>query len=408
MENQKINVVHFVEELGLGCTAKTAVNFCLGIKLMNYNVEVWSLSDGVRSKELTDGGIELKIMSQSDFLLMRKDDIDIFHFHGSGLPNQWLLDLLKSFLPQTKIVQTNIFGGFCDKMHDLIDLKLFVSEATLVKYEMFGGLLNKNYNVLYNPVQDDINISSNVKNYSDKLIIGRIARPDILKWDLEFELLLKLLKNSTNDFKLVIVGVPPEIKQNLVSLNIDIEFIDKIVHKSDLTSFYSSIDVLVHLSSIGESFGCIFVEAMNYGVPVVVKSTPINRFKFWRDNAQVEVVENNVTGYVCDNILSMRDAILLLFNNNFSSGSIIENNKLKFSIKNVINKLDKLYNGLIINNNIQINFDDIKKMYFEREKNIFKTPIVSFYHYYKYTLELMSISLSIKILKLKRNFNNFL
>ncbi len=389
LETRKIKIVHFVEELGLGCTAKTAVNLCIGLKNLEYDIELWSLKGGNRCKELIGNGVIFKLYSKDQILDIDKSSVDIFHIHSSGLPDVWINEVLKRFSSKTKIVQTNIFGGYCDKSHDLIDLKLFVSETTLLKYKLFGGALNKNFEVLYNPVYEEKEITKHTKTKS-KFVIGRIARPDVLKWDFDFELLLKLIKDSNIDFLLKIVGVPEEVKPSLEALNIDIQFIDKIESKNDLDSFYSSIDVLLHLSSIGESFGCVFVEAFSFGIPVIVKSTPITRFKFWRDNAQIEIVDNNLSGYVCNNLLSMRDALLLLINNPLSTTNIITNAKDRFDQVKICEKLVTHYDGLLLGKHISINVQDAFNRYSIRNENIFKTPILSNYHFFRYKIELIT------------------
>jgi hypothetical protein len=61
-----------------------------------------------------------------------------------------------------------------------------------------------------------------------------------------------------------------------------------------LASFYRAADVFASASSIGESFGLAIAEAMALGVPVVTSSTP------WTDNAQVEVLDNGVNGWLAN------------------------------------------------------------------------------------------------------------
>jgi len=52
------------------------------------------------------------------------------------------------------------------------------------------------------------------------------------------------------------------------------------------------MDVFIAASNIGESFGMVIAEAMSLAVPVLTISTENN------DNAQIELVDNNVTGLV--------------------------------------------------------------------------------------------------------------
>ncbi len=49
----------------------------------------------------------------------------------------------------------------------------------------------------------------------------------------------------------------------------NIRTIDFIKGDKALTDFYSSIDVFVHISAIGESFGYVLTEAMICGCPVI-------------------------------------------------------------------------------------------------------------------------------------------
>lgn len=74
----------------------------------------------------------------------------------------------------------------------------------------------------------------------------------------------------------------------------------------DIALFFSVIDVYAHASKIGESFGVSIAEAMAFKRPVVVNSTP------HADNAQVELVDNNITGFVVDYPKGFAQAVLTL------------------------------------------------------------------------------------------------
>lgn len=54
----------------------------------------------------------------------------------------------------------------------------------------------------------------------------------------------------------------------------------------ELSRYYGLMDVFVHVSEKGESFGMVLCEAMLSGAPVTTLSTPL------RDNSQIEVVPN--------------------------------------------------------------------------------------------------------------------
>jgi hypothetical protein len=66
---------------------------------------------------------------------------------------------------------------------------------------------------------------------------------------------------------------------------------------------YAACDVFVNAAVIGESQGVAIAEAMALGVPVVTCSTP------WADNAQVEMVDHGVTGWVANHPRPFAEAI---------------------------------------------------------------------------------------------------
>jgi len=392
-----MNIVHLVSELGLGCTAKTAVNFAVGLNKLGHHVQVFAQEGGEREGELRKNSIPLCIGNIEKFANFKFEDVHILHIHESGLPNEETRYLLKNLPSTVKVIQTNIFGGFDEMTHQRINLKLFVSAATLLKYRLHGGKLNKSHGVLYNPVQEDHKIFEKKINLdTDELIIGRIARPDILKWDYDFEGLLKILAGCGLNFKLRIVGVPFEVKNRLIQTGAKIEFFNKINSPEELKDFYGSLDILVHMSSIGESFGCIFVESMNFGVPVVTNSTPITKLRFWRDNAQVEIIDNGITGFVCQNIVDMRNAIQFLASNPISSKLINERSFVRFKSEKIIEQLEEFYKKTIAAEKVEVDLKGLLAAHSDREKNLFKTPFISINQWIRHYSEVISMSIKKK------------
>jgi hypothetical protein len=83
----------------------------------------------------------------------------------------------------------------------------------------------------------------------------------------------------------------------------DVACVDSSSDPKRLAAFYRAADVFASASSIGESFGLAIAEAMALGVPVVTSSTP------WTDNAQVEVVDNGLTGWVANHPQAFAEAV---------------------------------------------------------------------------------------------------
>jgi hypothetical protein len=68
----------------------------------------------------------------------------------------------------------------------------------------------------------------------------------------------------------------------------------------------AALDVVLHTSSIGESFGYGIAEPMNLGKPVVTHSVP------WEDQAQIELVRHGECGYVASTERTMAATIVTL------------------------------------------------------------------------------------------------
>ena len=68
----------------------------------------------------------------------------------------------------------------------------------------------------------------------------------------------------------------------------------------------SALDVVLHTSSIGESFGYGIAEPMNLGKPIISHSVP------WADQAQIELVRQGECGFVASSPSAMGEAMLRL------------------------------------------------------------------------------------------------
>jgi hypothetical protein len=70
----------------------------------------------------------------------------------------------------------------------------------------------------------------------------------------------------------------------------------------------SALDVVLHTSSIGESFGYGIAEPMNLGKPVISHSVP------WADQAQIELVKQDECGFISSTPSAMAVVMLRLAN----------------------------------------------------------------------------------------------
>ncbi len=103
------------------------------------------------------------------------------------------------------------------------------------------------------------------------------------------------------------------------------------------------MDVFIHGSRIGETFGCVIAEAMANGIPVVTLSTPQRK----KANAQAELVQHNVTGFVCRWQWQYAGAVIeLLRNHELRAGfgrRSYEKARTQFEASALSRKLEHLY-----------------------------------------------------------------
>jgi glycosyltransferase involved in cell wall biosynthesis len=111
------------------------------------------------------------------------------------------------------------------------------------------------------------------------------------------------------DLKYHVIGATDNVRVRIGSLGVEscFEFMEMTADDKKLMEFYDGIDVYVHGTQVGETFGCTIAEAMASRVPVVTH----NCFE-GRDNAQVELVDHGVTGFVADTVEDYARAVITL------------------------------------------------------------------------------------------------
>jgi hypothetical protein len=70
-----------------------------------------------------------------------------------------------------------------------------------------------------------------------------------------------------------------------------------------LAVYYAACDVAINAAAIGESQGVAIAEAMALHTPVVTCSTP------WADNAQVELVDHGIDGWIANHPRPFAEAV---------------------------------------------------------------------------------------------------
>ena len=115
----------------------------------------------------------------------------------------------------------------------------------------------------------------------------------------------------------------------------------------NVSPFYQNLDVFTHGSRVGETFGCVIAEAMANRLPVVTISTPQRK----KSNAQSELVEDGVTGFVRRFEWSYGNAVIELLRNEplrTRMGQLgYEKAREQFEASRLTRKLEQYYSDVL-------------------------------------------------------------
>lgn len=311
---------------GMGGTAKAAVTYACHHNRALVRPRAIALTEpGVRAGELEAQGIEVAC-AQDDLerLTRQLRDVDVVHVHrfGSAEP---LVPAACRAAGVKALVETNVFGRRDTSPDDAqFSAHLHISQMCAMRYRERAGLdleaFHRRHRTLYYPVDVDALRADAASRDEAHALLGldprrptvvRVGRDDDRKWsDILVAMTPHLLK-LVPDVQIVLVGATSHRRAQLRRLGV-LDRVHCLASSSDprhVAAFYCAADVFASASSIGESFGLAIAEAMALGVPVVTSSTP------WTDNAQVEVVDNGVNGWVANHPRAFAEAVADLLGN---------------------------------------------------------------------------------------------
>lgn len=340
MKNNKIKILYQLNQLGYSGTEKAIYTFIKNLNKEKYSVSVFFYTDkgsfnfyrkkflsffikryktsyiqkyiiGFARKEEFENliGIENFYMGDKNkfFTVCNKLDLDIIHF-SRGIEEDFYTNSINNLPNDVKIVETSIFGKPSNSNYlNRLSSIFFVSKWLMNQAKWVDQSKGK---VLYLPIPKPITKESFRKRYSipnDAIILGRISRPYLDDGEFIYEVLNNIIK--TNIFYIGIGSSDNLIEKTKNNKNII--HINPTTDEVELSTFYTTIDILLHYRIEGETFGMNIADAMIHGKPVVSHYSSV-------DNAQAELIlgDKNAGIVVRDNNLSEYvNAIQLLIDN---------------------------------------------------------------------------------------------
>lgn len=379
----KINVLEICNQLWIWGTEKTMQIFCKYLDRNIFNVYSCGMFRSGERFEFIKQNSDSSFLANWDVELVKKfvieHDIHVVHWHSFTV-NPWIefdktAELLQFFREKwIKIVETSPFSLYNGTLDNLTDLKLFVSRNSLIKFFFKYPFCQKNaskYNFLYNPLDID-DLSKFILDKNQKLelrqkynmpknsfVIWKIGRASLWKWD---DTIIDIMPNLIKLIPeiMVVLRAIPEIKKKKIEklwISKYFIFLPESKNEIEICETYQLMDVMVHTSRIGESFGITLAEWMFFWLPVITKSTDFTNYTvFDRDNSQIELIQNNINWYVVNKNNLLIERLYKLYNDKLLYSEISERNTMRakniFWAKELSMRLQKflLWEWGIINN----------------------------------------------------------
>lgn len=300
--SDQIKILSIVCDLEKGGTQRAAQNFAIGYKELGHDSRILALNGlGSRYEHISDILIVYKGL-QGLLLEIDKNWIpDLIHIHSHLLSFNDVKKILSLFRKGgAKVVETNVFSTPSPWIKDL-DISFQLSNWGQWLYHLRQGgrsavlsnPVNLNCFIAGSPQEIDL-LKSEYQIPKEAFLMGRIGESYDAKWSTLLIDAFEEVASKNLLIYLLLVNPPESIEARCLRspLSNRIKIIGEIKGDKRLSIAYSAMDVMVHISGIGESFGYVLPEAVLSGTPVITMSTP------WADNSQGEILRAIGGGYV--------------------------------------------------------------------------------------------------------------
>jgi glycosyltransferase involved in cell wall biosynthesis len=313
----------FLNALGLGGTEKAAGRWAWGLQARGHAVTVLALADGPRRAELEAHGVPVKILHPEVSAItagLRHLAPEVIHAHSES----FLGEALEQLPQKIPVVLTDVFGLIHPgRKAPWITTQLFISWTSCVQaarrsYQRLDDHFFPHASVAVYPLDpmepastaEITEFRRQIGVAEDEILFGRLSRPEPNKWtDLAVEAFRRALRRAPN-IKLLLREPPPQVTAQLRAAPDADRFVilSATAEAEELRRTLSALDVVLHTSSMGESFGYGIAEPMNLGKPVITHTLP------WRDQTQLELVRHGECGFIGGTPAALADMIVKLAN----------------------------------------------------------------------------------------------
>jgi glycosyltransferase involved in cell wall biosynthesis len=330
-----MRILTIVSDLRPGGTQRVARNFAIGYRLAGVESALFAYrGGGALEGSLREGNVDVIIGAVGD--VAQRDAFraalawkpDVIHIHREGPRDSRTGAMLRAARSSTRagtsrrigVLETNVFGrvDYSPDRH-CIDVHLLLSKWCLWKWQQWGQSLrpapfgvvlpNLVMHADFSPVSAAMRTEAR-RQYGipeNALLFGRIGSPNSSKWS---AIILKAFSEygrGNSAAWLLLVGVPDDVRSAVqalpMSLRRRVVLIDFLNGDDALRRAYTSMDVFLHASRIGESFGMVLAESLSCGTPIITLSTPA------KDNSQLEIVGHEHGGLVVASLAGFVEAM---------------------------------------------------------------------------------------------------
>ncbi|MBX3358556.1 MAG: glycosyltransferase family 4 protein [Phycisphaeraceae bacterium] len=322
-----MRILSITHMLGPGGLERAVQNCALEYRRRGHESAVLSYeAGGVRAEAIRAGGVEVFLPDpdlESALERARAWRPDVVHAHRIGIAQPvWdrVLGALRTGSERLPVVETNHFARVDYSPGRLaIDVHMHLSRWCLWKWRGWSRWQRPApVGVVVPHIVDEGSFYPETGEErlafrrehglpEGAIVFGRVGQADPGKWLPAIFGAFAAVAEQNPEAWLLLVGLPAVLRPDLERLpagaRARVVTIDPLRGDDLLRRCYSAMDVFVHASMLGESFGFVLCESMLCGTPVVTLSRPL------KDNSQLEVVGHLRGGLVVCDEVSMAEAM---------------------------------------------------------------------------------------------------